>query len=98
MLTGSTLHLSALHRRIIQLTETTGQPGIAPIRLGKHAQLLATHKHRIRWITCCYGHGIGVCSAVRGRHHSKPGVPKSSAYPLIGLSRWLESTDIIFTP
>ena len=39
--TCSALHLSALSGRVIQLTETTGQPGIAPIRPGERAQPLA---------------------------------------------------------
>ena len=34
--TCSALHLSALSGRVIQLTETTGQPGIAPIRPVRH--------------------------------------------------------------
>ena len=38
--TGSSLHLLTLGRRVLQLTETTGQPGLALIRPGDRAQPL----------------------------------------------------------
>ena len=38
---GPSGHLPTLGRRVVQLTETTGQPGIAVIRPGERVQPLA---------------------------------------------------------
>ena len=48
--TCSALHLSALSGRVIQLTETTGQPGIALIRPGERAQALAARGIRAAFL------------------------------------------------
>ena len=39
--TGPSLHLYTLNRRVVELTEISGQPGIATTRPGQRAQLLA---------------------------------------------------------